>query len=92
MQILRACQVNCVNFQNFRICTVFFLHKKKIKNVKSVITLELLDKTKIQVTAYNKMADFALKNLRINYIIFIYKTLRNREIIVNEMYVVYINM
>ena len=64
------------------ICEVkykFILEKRN--NAKAVISLELLDKTKIEVIAYNEIADYAFKNLDKNELVFINGKIYGKEVI-----------
>lgn len=53
---------------------------EKHKDAKAIINLELLDKTKIEIIAYNEQADYALRNLKVNNTIFVYAKLLNNKI------------
>ena len=54
---------------------------EKHNNAKAVISLELLDKTKIEVIAYNEIADYAFKNLDKNELVFINGKIYRKEVI-----------
>ena len=45
---------------------------EKNKTAKAILNLKLLDKTEIKVEAYNEIADFCLRNLKIKDIALIY--------------------
>lgn len=54
---------------------------KKHNNAKAVISLELLDKTKLEVVAYNEIADYAFKNLDENELVFINGKIYREEVV-----------
>ena len=53
---------------------------EKGKTAKAKIKLELLDKTKLEVIAYNETADYSLQNLEDKNKVFIYGELKTNEI------------
>ena len=54
---------------------------EKHNNAKAVICLELLDKTKLEVIAYNEIADYVFRNLDENKLVFINGKIYGKEVI-----------
>ena len=54
---------------------------EKHNNAKAVISVELLDKTKLEVIAYNEIADYVLRNLDENKLVFINGKIYGKEVI-----------
>lgn len=54
---------------------------EKHNNAKAVISLELLDRTKLEVIAYNEIADYVLRNLDKNELVFINGKIYEKEVI-----------
>ena len=53
---------------------------EKNKTAKSILKIELLDKTKVEAIAYNEIADFCFRNLNIQDTVIIYAKI-NKNII-----------
>ena len=93
MCISRFSNIHILCFkENFIVNEVFIMGKvigevkykfilEKHNNAKAVISLELLDKTKIEVIAYNEIADYAFKNLDENELVFINGKIYGKEVI-----------
>ncbi len=58
---------------------------EKNKTAKARMKLELLDKTKIEVIAYNDIADFCLSNLKIEDEVIIYGNLEENIVKINDI-------
>ena len=61
---------------------------KSGKTAKAKLKLELLDKTKLEVIAYNEIADYAFRNLKINDIIYINGKILGNEVEILEIAVI----
>ena len=53
---------------------------EKNRTAKAKIKLELIDKTKLEVIAYNETADYSLQNFKNKDKVFIYGKLRTNEV------------
>ncbi len=58
---------------------------EKNKTAKARMKLELLDKTKLEVIAYNDIADFCLSNLKIEDEVIIYGNLEENIVKINDI-------
>lgn len=47
------------------------LYCKNGKTAKATLKVELLDKTKLEIIAYNEIADYVLRNLKKNDVIYV---------------------
>ena len=54
---------------------------EKHNNAKAVISLELLDKTNLEVIAYKEIADYVFRNLDKNDLVFINGKIYGKEVI-----------